>query len=236
MGTHPKGPSSIKCQYSNPQPLKEWIANNEWSLSPKIKEYFGDLPFLFKVLSVNKALSIQAHPDKELAKVLHAKDPKNYPDDNHKPEMAIALTKFEALCGFRPVDEISGFLKSVPEFLNVVGEEAASALAASIEKNGVEPKNEEGDKEVRKALKACYSAYMNCDEQVAHTALTKLNISLLTKAEKSPLEALIMKLNTQYPGDKGLFNVYFLNHTFMEPGESVFLEANMPHAYLDGGK
>ena len=47
-----------------------------------------------KVLSVAKALSIQAHPDKALAARLHAQDPAHYPDANHKPEMAIALTPF----------------------------------------------------------------------------------------------------------------------------------------------
>eukprot|EP01135_Chromosphaera_perkinsii_P008189 Nk52_evm11s1178 gene=Nk52_evmTU11s1178 len=229
MGTHPKGPSSIKNAFaaSAAEPLKDWLKKNEWALSPKIVDHFGDLPFLFKVLSVRKALSIQAHPDKELAKQLHAKDPEHYPDPNHKPEMAIALTKFEALCGFRPVEEIVGFLKSCPEFAAVVDADAAANLTAAVEKG-------EGEKEIKAALRACYSSYMNCDEQVAHTSLTKLNISLLTKAEKSSLETLILKLNTQYPGDKGLFNVFFLNHSFLEPGEAVFLAANLPHAYLDG--
>lgn len=47
-----------------------------------------------------KALSIQAHPDKELAKTLHKLLPNVYKDDNHKPEMALAITEFEALCSF----------------------------------------------------------------------------------------------------------------------------------------
>jgi mannose-6-phosphate isomerase class I len=33
------------------------------------------------VLSVQKALSIQAHPNKKLAEQLHARDPKNYPGE-----------------------------------------------------------------------------------------------------------------------------------------------------------
>ena len=47
-----------------------------------------------------KALSIQSHPDKALAEKLHAERPSIYKDDNHKPEMALAVTPFEALCGF----------------------------------------------------------------------------------------------------------------------------------------
>ena len=50
-----------------------------------------------KVLAVNKALSIQAHPDKANAEVCHREDPAHYPDDNHKPEMTIALTPFEGM-------------------------------------------------------------------------------------------------------------------------------------------
>ena len=33
-----------------------------------------------------------------------------YKDPYHKPEIAIALTDFEGLCGFRPLQEIQGFL------------------------------------------------------------------------------------------------------------------------------
>ena len=37
---------------------------------------------------------------------MHSKDSKNYPDNNHKPEMTIALTPFEALCSFKPLPQI----------------------------------------------------------------------------------------------------------------------------------
>lgn len=45
-------------------------------------------------------MSIQAHPNKELAGTLHKLRPDVFKDDNHKPEMVLALTDFEALCGF----------------------------------------------------------------------------------------------------------------------------------------
>ena len=83
---------------------------------------YGDLPFLFKVLSINKALSIQAHPDKTLAKKLHANDPKNYPDANHKPEMLIAISEtFEAMCGFRPAGEISEHFSKYAQLSRLCG-------------------------------------------------------------------------------------------------------------------
>jgi mannose-6-phosphate isomerase len=60
--------------------LLDLVQDNVALMSPEVTErYGGKLPFLFKVLSIRKALSIQAHPNKKLAEQLHAKDPKNYP-------------------------------------------------------------------------------------------------------------------------------------------------------------
>ena len=47
--------------------------------------------FLLKTLAINKALSVQAHPNKSLAEILHKTKPEIYKDGNHKPEVAIAL-------------------------------------------------------------------------------------------------------------------------------------------------
>lgn len=110
MGAH----SSGSCTLKNGRTLTEYIRENPSILGEEVVKKFGHkLPFLFKVLSVEKALSIQAHPDKELARILHQKDPANYPDDNHKPEMAIAVTPFEVLCGFRGLEEIRKLLEGL---------------------------------------------------------------------------------------------------------------------------
>ena len=77
MGTHPSSPSLAK---STNRPLSQMLASNPALIGEKVAAKFGqgELPFLFKILSIHKALSIQAHPDKALAKQLHARDPKNY--------------------------------------------------------------------------------------------------------------------------------------------------------------
>jgi mannose-6-phosphate isomerase len=65
MGTHHKGPSVIK---STGETLAQWIGKHPESLGDREKPVLNgsvdQLPFLFKVLSVNVALSIQVHPDK----------------------------------------------------------------------------------------------------------------------------------------------------------------------------
>ena len=77
MGTHPSLPSKdVETQRS----LLDLVQDNQALMSTEISKKYGEkLPFLFKVLSIRKALSIQAHPNKKLAEQLHAKDPKNYP-------------------------------------------------------------------------------------------------------------------------------------------------------------
>ena len=83
-------------------------------------------PVSLNVLKISK----KAHPNKSLAEILHAKDPAHYPDDNHKPEMCVALTDFTGLCGFRPARETVGFLNSVPELAILLGEKAGQMIAA----------------------------------------------------------------------------------------------------------
>jgi mannose-6-phosphate isomerase len=103
MGTHPSGPSQITkgdqkeklSEYLRDQVQKNGVATvfgaNVAKEFPKTEN--GDIPFLFKILSVNQALSIQAHPDLTRAKELHQGFPQHYKDDNHKPELTIALTR-----------------------------------------------------------------------------------------------------------------------------------------------
>lgn len=62
MGTHPNGPSRIA---ETGKSLSDFINEHPECLGQKsINEFGHQLPFLFKVLSVAKALSIQAHPNK----------------------------------------------------------------------------------------------------------------------------------------------------------------------------
>ena len=131
MGTHTKAPSVISHpQELSGQLLSSWLNTNQWALGEKVaKEFGGQLPFLFKVLSINKALSIQAHPTKSHAEQLHKMAPDKYPDPNHKPEMLIVLRDFEGFCGFRPFEEIQHFLSSVPELRAIVGAECVDTVS-----------------------------------------------------------------------------------------------------------
>ncbi|KAG8526698.1 Mannose-6-phosphate isomerase [Bacidia gigantensis] len=242
MGTHPSNPSK---DVETKRTLLDLVQDNKALLSENIGKRYGEkLPFLFKVLSIRKALSIQAHPNKKLAEQLHAKDPKNYPDDNHKPEMTIAITPFDGLCGFRPLQEISHFLSTVPSLRSLVGETAAQNFQDAV-KGKETPDSEDLIQGNKKALQASFTALMQNDKSAVASA-TKDLVAAAQKegsqfaGEGGPsntgkeLADLVVRLNGQFEGDIGLFVLFFLNYVKLEVGEAMFLKADDIHAYLSG--
>ncbi|KAF2757617.1 mannose-6-phosphate isomeras-like protein [Pseudovirgaria hyperparasitica] len=242
MGTHPSNPSkSLDTQRS----LLDLVQENKALMSISISEKYQDkLPFLFKVLSINKALSIQAHPNKKLAEKLHETDSKNYPDDNHKPEMTIAVTPFDGLCGFRPLAEITHFLTNVPALRKLVGEEKATNFESTVK--GKETSDNESDiKANKEALQAAFTALMNASQDAITSANKELQEAAKSEGSKfageggpsndgQELADLVQRLNSQFADDIGLFVLFFLNYVKLEIGEAMFLKADDIHAYLSG--
>lgn len=237
MGTHPKLPSK---DHETGRSLLDLVQDNKALLGHEISDkYSSKLPFLFKVLSINKALSIQAHPNKKLAEQLHAKDPKNYPDDNHKPEMTIAITPFEGLCGFRPLAEISHFLETVKPLRDLVGPEEARMFDGTV-RNRENSTNPEDISSNKKALQSLFTTVMHhaTDTSTLEKATAQLLEDASTIQDPSPAAAdfaeLIPRLNSQFPHDIGLFVLFFLNYVRLSPGEAMFLRADDIHAYISG--
>ncbi|EME49470.1 hypothetical protein DOTSEDRAFT_68288 [Dothistroma septosporum NZE10] len=242
MGTHPSNPSK---DLTTGRTLLDLVQDNQALMSPAIsKRYEQKLPFLFKVLSINKALSIQAHPNKQLAEQLHAKDPKHYPDDNHKPEMTIAITPFDGLCGFRPLEEIAHFLQNVPTLRKLVGEDNASIFEKTIK--GQETTTDDSEtRQNKKALQAAFGGLMQSKSEDIETAATHLIEQAKSEGSNfagsggpsnsgKELSDLMIRLNGQFPNDIGLFVTFFLNYVKLEVGEAMFLKADDIHAYLSG--
>lgn len=95
--------------------------DKEGLLGKNFMEKFGGvLPFLPKILSIQKALELQIHPNKDLAAKLHTENPDQFTDDNHKPEIAIALGKFEVFVGWKATPDIQALfddLQPIQKFL-----------------------------------------------------------------------------------------------------------------------
>ncbi|CAO1597696.1 Mannose-6-phosphate isomerase [Xanthoria calcicola] len=242
MGTHPSLPSK---DVETRRSLLDLIQDNKALMSTEVSKKYGEkLPFLFKVLSIRKALSIQAHPNKKLAEELHRKDPKNYPDDNHKPEMTIAVTPFDGLCGFRPLKEIAHFLATVPSLRKLIGEDAAKGFEEAVSGRETSGSAEDTQRNKR-ALRAVFSALMTKDKSAVLAAAKELVASAEKEGENfaggggpanggKELADLVIRLNGQFEGDIGLFVLFYLNYVKLEVGEAMFLKADDIHAYLSG--
>lgn len=238
MGTHPSNPSK---DVKTGRTLLELFSENQALLSQTVSSKFGHkLPFLFKVLSINKALSIQAHPNKKLAEQLHARDSKNYPDDNHKPEMAIAITPFEGLCGFRPLAEIAHFLQVLPPLRRLVGDDDAAKLEAAARDSDAQVTDDN-----RKALKAAFGSLMSSSqEDIAKEVKELVKLAQadganfasggVASTSGETLAELVVRLDGQFQDDIGLFVLFFLNFVTLQPGEALFLVADDIHAYVSG--
>jgi mannose-6-phosphate isomerase len=236
MGAHPKAPS-IALVEGQRRRLDELIRENPKAfLGPEALSGFGPaLPFLFKVLSAAIPLSIQAHPAKHKAEKgyerenlagipLDAAD-RNYRDRNHKPEMAIALTHFEGLYGFRPIDEIIENVRLV-----AASPERFESLVGRLERN---PGRVElsvffysiiaSDQIAKRSI--LENAERSVEALLAHGALSP---------EQEPSFRWAERLFKLFPGDIGALAPLILNHLVLEPGEAVFIGAGELHAHLSG--
>jgi mannose-6-phosphate isomerase len=212
FGDHPSGISKLKKDDSL---ISSKITLE--SLTPLIYEKYKSLPFLFKILSIRKPLSIQAHPDKQLAIKLNSKFPLIYKDNNHKPEMALALSKFKALVGFRPLKEILNFIQEYPE------------LEFIKSNNDLQKVSDE-----KLILKQLFETLMKSNQDIISNQLELLLKRFKSKENPNEIESLFLWISTLYPNNIGLFCIFFLNYVELEPSQGIYLGANEPHAYLLG--
>ncbi|QWT25045.1 mannose-6-phosphate isomerase, class I [Subtercola sp. PAMC28395] len=246
LGAHPGSPSVIvdPAQTGGARTLTEWIANDPERASGS----HGHLPYLLKILSAERPLSLQAHPtlsaaragfERENAEGLAPDAPnRNYKDPLHKPEVIFALSeKFEALCGFRPVSEIHGIitlLKAADARAAVPEPELLSALESQLR----------GD--THEALRTAVEWLLSGGEEVL--ALVRQVTSLvggdgsgdegaaegLLEGEFGAALATVRDLAAEYPGDPGVVISLLLNRVTLNRGEALFLPAGNIHAYLKG--
>lgn len=176
--------------------------------------------------------------------MLHDAPTKFSLDDNHKPEMTIAITTFDGLCGFRPLEEISHFLSTVPSLKRLIGESAAQEFQSAV-KGHEATENEHDTMRNKEALKKLFTALMNSEKEAIATASKDLIDSAKSQGDTfagnggpsntgKELADLVIRLDGQFPEDIGLFVLFLLNYVKMEPGEAMFLKADDIHAYLSG--
>lgn len=209
--------------------LNDYIAQHPPALGPAVQQQFGKLPYLLKVLDVKDMLSIQVHPSKKNAELEFDKENKagvpltaphrNYKDDNHKPELMVALGDFYLLHGFKSQELMRSVLSSVPEL---------SSLLPLFEQDN---------------YRQLYNACMEMDQQQVNIMLQPLLNRIVPAYESGKLRkneadfwAARAALTFNEPGktDRGIFSIYLLNLVFLQEGEAIFQDAGVLHAYLEG--
>lgn len=225
MGAHPNGCSEVTLA-GDVQKLSTLIERAPAAvLGGATVARFGGLPFLFKVLCAEKALSIQVHPSKAQAEAGFAReeaagiDPKaanrNYKDPNHKPELVFALTPYQAMNGFRAIPAILALF-------DAMALPALAELTAALRQS----QDEAG-------LQHFFHQMLVLEGARKEEALATL-LAYAAAHQDEETFALVISLAAQYPGDVGLFSPLLLNVVTLKPGQAMYLDACTPHAYVRG--
>ncbi|TNV78480.1 hypothetical protein FGO68_gene12165 [Halteria grandinella] len=250
IGDHPSGPAEILVNHEDAQMAsiiadegflkhyhhKDIEISHLFKLNPgrflghKYIEHFGQknpklqnsMAFLFKLLAVEKALSIQAHPHKSLAEQLHKEHPEIYKDDNHKPEIAIALgDDFMALFGFLSPEKLALNFKQNKALSEVFSYTESTVIDADFLKGCVKHMFYELDKDL--------------ENLQGITTVLQHEITAIPESDRSLHQSLFLTLLSQYgPQDIGLIFSFFFNIFNLKRDEAVVITPNEPHAYIRG--
>ena len=230
LGAHISAPSQLLITNGEIS-LLDFLHKNPTALGTQSRQLFGDnLPYLLKILDVANPLSIQLHPTKKQAEIGFAQensagiplnDPKRtYKDDNHKPEMMIALSDFWLLHGFKTKAKILDTLRQRPSLEDLATKLASQNLADFYADIMLATQDQlaqwllpiiEGQ---QKAYEQNQLAMQDPNYWVLYT-LHAMQIS------RDKLDA-------------GLMSFYLFNIVNLQVGEGIFQAAGVPHAYLRG--
>ncbi|MGC3859785.1 mannose-6-phosphate isomerase, class I [Micromonospora chersina] len=213
LGAHPGAPATVD-RDGNPVSLTELLVGEpEHWLGERLVGRFGTrLPFLLKVLAADAPLSLQAHPDAEQARAGYAADTGrvNYVDPYHKPELLVALSEFEALCGFRDPAESAAAIAAF-------GVPALEPVVAALRT---------GPEGLREAVRLLLSW--------PEAERAGLVADVLAAEAAGPDAGLARALAVDYPADPGVVVALLLHHVRLAPGEAIWMPAGNLHAYLRG--
>lgn len=232
LGAHPQLPAYVTLGSGEISMQRLMETSGPRLLGETAFERFeGAFPFLMKILSAAKPLSIQAHPSREQARAgfarenlagLEVDDPqRNYKDDKPKPELISALEDFYALRGFRPLEEIERTLRDTPELIDLVADRTLTDAA----------------------MVALYVKLMQLPQPEVNRRLTALTGRLRSANKTRPFgkadrEYWAIRADDEFSRrdekDRGLFSVFLLNLVCLHPGQAMYLPAGEPHAYLEG--
>ncbi|MBX9243457.1 mannose-6-phosphate isomerase, class I [Actinotalea ferrariae] len=231
FGAHPASPSVLQDDHG-PVALDQAIADDpERMLGASVLARFGpSLPYLLKLVAPERPLSLQVHPSVDRAREgfaaeeaagLGRDDPRrNYRDRNHKPELLYALTRFEALCGFRAPRRAAELMAGID-----------APLAKRLHEVLVAEPTYEG---IRAAFRSLLEPELRPSEDEVQTVADACRLRLVDGSPSPRADRTVVQLADAYPGDPGAVTSLLLNPVTLEPGDALFVPAGGVHAYLKG--
>jgi mannose-6-phosphate isomerase len=227
FGAHPSAPSGVRRDEQHTTLDAVIAADPARELGPGYTDRFGPrLPFLLKILAAEQALSIQVHPDGAQARagfraenergVALADPARNYVDDWPKPEVLCALTRFEALAGFRSPGEAA-------DLLDALAVPALTSLVDQLRKSD-DPNT----------MRDVLDAVLNWPRDTRADLLRDAIAACTRAAGADPAFAAAARTATHHPDDLGALASLLLRHLVLAPGEALFMPAGGIHAYLHG--
>ena len=228
-GSHPAGPARV----AGGDVLSTLIeAEPERLLGEDIIWRFGRrLPFLLKLIAPEQPLSLQVHPSQAQAAEGYALEEeagialdhpsRNYKDTNHKPEMVLALTRFQAVAGFRAPRRAVEVLAGLDSVL-------ARRMRRTLRLNPT-----------RYGIRQVFSDVVSASTRPTPEEISDLvaEIAARFEAGTSPslrVDSNVLKMAVTFPGDPGIAAALLLNPVTLQPGEALFVPAGSVHAYISG--
>ncbi|HEU0257571.1 MAG TPA: mannose-6-phosphate isomerase, class I [Microbacteriaceae bacterium] len=262
FGAHPGSPSRIvdTTLSGGAASLDAWIRRDPaaalgpaWRPGSEPALEAPRLPFLLKVLAAERPLSLQVHPSAAQARAGHARDDeaglapddpaRDYRDPYPKPEMIVAVSRFDALCGFRPLDACRRLVRQLSEVggLGADRRAALAALAARLAPPAVDVAPGGQATPVGRALAGAVEWILAgsagpalVEAVVAQARRIADGVDADRDAELQAAARLTLDLAEYHPGDPGIVLSLLLNRVCLQPGEALFLPAGRIHAYLHG--
>ncbi|GAA2180982.1 mannose-6-phosphate isomerase, class I [Brooklawnia cerclae] len=226
LGAHPSAPALV-----GGVPLDRAIDADPAMIGYSARhEFDGRLPFLLKLLSAARPLSLQAHPNDAQAAEGFAREnaadipldalDRTFKDPWAKPEMLVALTEFDALAGFRD----------------------PAATLALFDGLGLEGRAETviGPLRHRTCPAALAEVFLDClilDDK-RRTVLTDVVVAAVNHVndpgELGEFARTAVLLDEHFPGDPSLLAALLLHRRRLRPGEALHVAPGVMHAYLEG--
>ncbi|MFJ6653201.1 mannose-6-phosphate isomerase, class I [Microbacterium sp. NPDC091313] len=220
FGDHPGSPSIV--HDGSDSTLDAWLASHADELRTPTR-----LPYLLKVLAAGAPLSIQAHPSKAQAEEGFAREEaaglprdgaeRNYRDDNHKPELIVAVSdEFRALAGLRDAEATRRLVAGLG------GHAAVRALSAHLE-----------TPDAAAGLRAAIAWLLGSASAAEVSEIIDAAVAATSDEFAAELE-LTRALAAAYPGDPGVVVALLMNLVVLSRGEALFVPAGVLHAYVAG--